>query len=83
MKKYLLIIVIILMNCGCTNINNNSYENLINLNLKKTIPTTNEYRSGYLYYLPKGLRLIKNEGSNEILAKDNNYYYLYFLNSYI
>ena len=38
---------------------------------------TNENRRGYLYYLPKGMRIIKSSGNNEIFSKNNDMYYMY------
>ncbi len=65
------------MTTGCMNISNIDYAEIINETLTSKINITNENRQGYQYYLPKGLRIIKTTGSNEIFLKDNNYYYLY------
>lgn len=62
---------------GCTNINQSNYESIIDEEIKSNIFPRNEYRAGYLYYLPKGLRILSSTGSNEILAKENMKYYLY------
>lgn len=77
MKKYLLLFLSLISLTGCTNIKNADYNTIINTSLQSTISPQNEYRAGYTYYLPKGLRIIKNEGNNEIFAHENNLYYLY------
>ena len=65
------------MMCGCANLNTFSYETLLDEVFSSNVNVTNEQRKGYLYYLPKGMRIMKTVESNEILAKENIYYYLY------
>ena len=76
-KKLVGLLLIIFFSCGCTSIQNESYENIIDSALRNTIRTTNITRAGYKYYLPQGMRLIEYEGSNEIISHNNDTYYLY------
>ncbi len=77
MKKFLIIFILLIVSTGCVSINSLSYEQIVNNLLASSNLLSNEYRSGYLYYLPKGMRILKNTGSNEIIAKENTKYYLY------
>ena len=77
MKKIFIISFLLLFISGCANVKDLNYDNLIDNIINSKTSITNENRKGYLYYLPKGLRIINTIGSNEIFAKDNNYYYLF------
>lgn len=76
MKKILLIIVALFILSGCTNINNLTYDDIINtLSLKAK--NANEFKKGYQYYIPKGL-LVEDSGTNyTILTSNGVTYYLY------
>lgn len=76
-KKLVGLLLIIFFSCGCTSIESQSYEDIIDSTLSNTIRTTNITRAGYKYYLPQGMRLIEYEGSNEIISHNNDTYYLY------
>ena len=76
-KKLVGLLLIIFFSCGCTSIESQSYEDIIDSALRNTIRTTNITRAGYKYYLPQGMRLIEYEGSNEIISHNNDTYYLY------
>lgn len=56
MKKYILVITLLLL-CGCTNINNASVQDITKEVLSSKINSYNEYRTGYKYYLPQGLNV--------------------------
>ena len=76
-KKIIGLLIIIFFSCGCTSLQSESYDNIISNTLANQIKTTNISRAGYKYYLPQGLRLLKYEGSNEIISHNNDTYYLY------
>ena len=76
-KKIISIFIIILLTTGCTTIENNSYDEILTETTNTIVNTTNINRVGYKYYLPKGMRLLSYEGSNEIISHDENIYYLY------
>ena len=78
MKK----IAIVLLGCifltsGCSTITEYSYEQIISESLASPVNSTNISRAGYKYYLPKGLRLLEQEGTNEIISHNDTIYYLY------
>lgn len=78
MRRRLLIIVLVMLLTGCTKIDesSNDYNQLIVGCLsKKTI--TNNVALGYKYYVPKGVKLIKNYDYNQVFLIDDEYLYLY------
>lgn len=76
-KKIISIFIIILLTTGCTTIESNSYDEILTNTTNTLVNTTNINRVGYKYYLPKGMRLLSYEGSNEIISHGENIYYLY------
>ena len=76
-KKMMLLCFLLLFTSGCATIQNTSYEDLISTSVSSNVHITNIARAGYKYYLPKGLRLLRQEGSNEILSDKKSIYYLY------
>ncbi len=76
MKKIFLFLLLLLA-CGCANISSLSYDQIISDAINSSYQISNENRKGYLFYLPKGVRIIKSTGTNEVFSKDNDYYYLY------
>ena len=76
MKKVLLIIGLIFLITGCTNVNDLTYEEIIQ-NFGTNSSRTNTYRTGYRYYLPRGMQVNDSTLFNEILEDGRNTYYLY------
>ncbi len=79
MKKK--IVVLFLFMClfitGCTKVQDESLESIINQGTSKTVNVYNKYRKGYKYNLVRGLSVKKTTELNEII-KDNKYtYFLY------
>ena len=78
MKKKIGCVLLLLFMCsGCTVIQSSSYEEILQKAVNKNTVTTNVSRVGYKYYLPKGMRLLEHEESNEFLAHNEDVYYLY------
>ena len=80
MKKRLLLVGILLMLLtGCTPIKNNSsnYNALLTSILSYNNKSVNKAAVGYEYYLPKGLKVIKNKDYNQTFEYSHNYLYLY------
>ncbi len=76
-KKVFLLILIIIVCAGCTNIKKYSYDDILNKLVEKPL-NANTYQKGYRYYIPRGLSL-KDSGSNYAIIESNDgYYYLYF-----
>ena len=77
MKKLALILLSLSFLTGCTNINNLNLEEVVNNNLSSKQKLSNQYRSGYKYYLPRGLSVVNQSDYNEKLNNDRYTYYLY------
>ena len=83
MKKIVLILIMILVLTGCTSVQKMSVEEIIDNNLNSNLTLANEHRSGYKYYLPKGLRIThQNDYNEEIKSGDYTYYFFVDLTSY-
>ena len=76
MKKVLIIISLIFLITGCSNINDLTYDEIIQ-NFGTISSRTNTYRTGYKYYLPRGMQVNDSTLFNEILEDGKNTYYLY------
>lgn len=76
MKKVSIIIGIIFLLTGCTNIKNMSYEDTLkHFAYEKGTPKIN--RTGYKYFLPKGMQVKDSTLYNEIIEDARFSYYLY------
>ena len=75
-KRIILLIAIVLL-CGCVNINKSNYDELIENVVSSNTMIYNTYRDGYKFYLPKDLYVTKSNGYNEVIRNDNEIYYLY------
>ena len=76
-KKLSVILIILILSTGCATLKDESYESILNTTMSSNVAITNTFRAGYKYYLPKGMRNLSHEGSNEILALNNDIYYMY------
>jgi hypothetical protein len=75
-KKLILICISILLLSGCTNINNLSYDDILDT-FTHNSKNANKTRSGYKYYLPSDMNVINYGSYYEIIKSNKNYYYLY------
>ena len=75
MKKILILIIPIFLLTGCVNINEKSIDDVISM--ASPVENTNNYRSGYKYYLPTNMNVLKTSKVNEVLSDGKNNYYLY------
>ncbi len=83
-KKILLVSILILILSGCVKIDksNQNYISIIN-NCLNTKTISNDVALGYKYYLPKGVKLIKNYDYNQKFSVGQNDLYMYVdINSY-
>lgn len=76
MKKIILIIIILVLTAGCTNINKLSYDDIVN-NITTMSTKDNIYRTGYSYYLHRGMKVADSTLYNEVIEDANSKYYLY------
>lgn len=78
MHKKIILIICLLLLSGCKQItDNNNYIEKINNCLNNNTKITNEVATGYKYYVPKGIRQLKNYDYNQIFLADGCYLYLY------
>ena len=76
LKKVILAIMLIFL-VGCSkNIEDMSYEEIINDTIKEKINLDNVNAVGYKYYLPINFRLHKDDGFNQIFLSNNTFYYM-------
>jgi len=76
-KKLIVCLCILFFTSGCTSIRSASYDTIVSEGISSTLSISNTYRSGYKYYLPKGLKMIHHEGSNEIFSYQDEIFYMY------
>lgn len=75
MKK-ILIIICLLFITGCSDIRKQSYDDIIN-NIATRANKDNVYRTGYNYYLPRGMQVADSTLYNEAITDARYKYYLY------
>ena len=76
MKKIIIVICFVFLLTGCTNIKNLSTEQIIDT-IAQESSKQNIYRTGYKYFLPRGLGIDDSEEFNEVLSDGKYKYYLY------
>lgn len=80
MKKFLIMILIIISLSGCMQVTEfkvSDIDILINRLLKDKTSLINTSAKGYKYYLPTGVELVDSQDYNEKLYSNGDYYYLY------
>ena len=76
MKKLILLCILFILT-GCTNINTSSINTLVNEAVSSKVITTNVDRNGYRYYLPKTLNIRNSRDFNEVITNHKYMIYLY------
>lgn len=77
MKKFILVLMMLFMLTGCMSLQKMDLDSVINKSINSKLSLANEYRSGYKYYLPKGLKICDKADYNEKIKSGNYTYYLY------
>ncbi|MCH5167349.1 MAG: hypothetical protein J1F35_05590 [Erysipelotrichales bacterium] len=77
MKKYLIIILVLVLTCGCVRVNTISIEDLVDRTINSKYKMYNHVNSGYKYYLPRTLQSVVTDEYNEIIKSKYYDYYLY------
>ena len=77
MKKLIILIVCFTLLCGCTKINNDNINNIINSVVSSDNDRANQYRNGYKFYLPNNLSIIKIDDKNNIFKENDIKYYMF------
>src|SRR5574344_3814 len=76
-KKIAVLGISLLLLTGCTAVNKTSYNDIITGSVTSKFNLDNQYRTGYGYYLPKGISSVDAKDYNETLSDSNYTYYLY------
>ena len=77
-KKLIILLVILFMITGCTKIERQDKDyNKIVISCLTKKNNTNNVALGYKFYVPKGVKLIKNYDYNQKFLVDDTYMYLY------
>ncbi len=76
-KKIIACLLLILLTTGCTTIQNSAIPDIINRVTNNKHQLCNHIKSGYKFYMPRGLDSTKVDESNEIIKGKNETYYLY------
>ena len=77
MKKYVVLIVMVLLLTGCSNIQEQDYNDIVSSIVTSKYNVHNEYRSGYKYYMPNSMSSIDTKDFNERITSSRYNYYLY------
>ncbi len=79
MKKHLLILfcLIILSGCTITRVDNLGYAKIMDKVLSLDLNIYNNVGKGYKYYVPRGIVKTAGNDYNDVLKRNDNYYYLY------
>ena len=77
MKKLIILIVCFTLLCGCTKINNDNINDIINSVVSSDNDRANQYRNGYKFYLPNNLSTIKIDDKNNVFKENDIKYYMF------
>ena len=77
MKKFLVVLIAILILSGCSNIQSKDYDTLINEAASSKYDIVNTYRTGYKYYTPGNMDISNILDYNETLEDSSHKYYFY------
>ena len=77
MKKFLVVLIAILILSGCSNIQSKDYNTLINEAASSKYDIVNTYRTGYKYYAPGNMDISNILDYNETLEDSSHKYYFY------
>ncbi len=77
MKKFLVVLIAILILSGCSNIQSKDYDTLISEAASSKYDIVNTYRTGYKYYVPGNMDIGNILDYNETLEDSSHKYYFY------
>ncbi len=77
MKKFLVVLIAILVLSGCSNIQSKDYDTLISEVAGSKYDIVNTYRTGYKYYAPGNIDISNILDYNETLEDSSHKYYFY------
>ena len=77
MKRFVVLIVMVLLLTGCSNIQKQDYNDIVSSVVTSKYNVYNEYRSGYKYYMPNSMSSVDTKDFNERITSSKYNYYLY------
>lgn len=77
MKKNILLIIMLFVITGCSNIYDKNYDEIVNSTLNQKKVKDNTFLKGYKLYLPEHMTMIGDLNDNVILYSYGDKYYLY------
>ena len=77
MRKIILIVLVLFFFVGCTQIEDKNIDDVTSMVLTSKVNLSNQYRTGYKYYAPRGISVKNNAEYNEQLGNNKYNYYLY------
>jgi len=76
-KKIIVCLLLVLLTTGCTTVQKSAIPDIINRVINNKQHLCNHIKSGYKFYLPRGLESAKVDENNEIINSKHETYYLY------
>lgn len=77
MKKIIILFLAVFLVSGCTSIQDNSFEKLLDEVANSELKIYNTYRKGYKYYLPANMYVANSRDYNEFIKNKFNTFYMY------
>lgn len=77
MKKIILLIISLMLLSGCTKIDNQNIDTLIDQIVSSENKHQNTYKNGYKFYLPSNIKIKNSYGKNVVLTENNLNYYMF------
>lgn len=79
MKRIIFVLTLLILLTGCSvkDINDETFNKVINETLQKDVMKPNKTFEGYKYYMPRGFGLLEQKGTNSILISNGDTLYLY------
>lgn len=77
MKKIILLIISLMLLSGCTKIDNQNIDALIDQIASSENKHQNTYKNGYKFYLPSNIKIKNSYGKNVVLTENNLNYYMF------
>ena len=77
MKKLVLALLALFILTGCVKLNDETIPDITQNGINAKTNLANQYRTGYKYYLPRGLNIVNQSDYNEQLNTDRYTFYLY------
>lgn len=77
MKKFIFVVLLVLLTTGCVQVNDAKLDDLVSVTINSKYKLFNHVNSGYKYYLPRTLNSIITDEFNEVIKSKYYDYYLY------